>query len=814
MYTHIHYFSKSLIFLLFTCLALSGMSQNADSTLSKFLNYHQQSPAEKVYLHTDKEVFAQNETLWFSAYLVDAVSHLPIELSTLVYVELLSPTDSLIISLPIRMTESMGSGEIFLPDSLGEGTYTLRAYTHYMRNFNSDYFYSKPIKLLKYSDQEMAKTKPTPDVDTDIQLFPEGGYLISGIPNVVAFRITNERGLGLAMNGKLLDKDGEVITEFVPSQFGMGKFQFTPESGLKYFVSFEKNGVEITKSLSKSRDKGYQLSIRQNTKKTYITVKATPGLSMDNCYVVGHVRGQIVIVLAAVEGKPFIYSGIPNDQIPAGIMHITFFKNDEPLLERLVYIENQSQMVAVEGQVTAGLKKRDKAEVEITLPGMDSLAIGGNISVAILKAADPVNEVNIENFLLLTSDLSGTIENPSFYSDKQNEKRFQAMDLLMLTHGWRRFEWSDVLDDQLPAVRYFPEKGFTIEGKVVKYENRKKPVEIDLVLTFVENMAFRINTTSQSDGTFWFEGLPIDDSLTAVVQTIRKKQKKESEIQKDLTTFIQLKDKTYPKSNRKFPGVFGTKEKYEEYVDLMLEIAQISAAFDDKVIILEEMEVTANREKRQVDPLYRESQLYKVPDSRIVLDSIPGMERFTNMFQLLNGRVAGVVILGSPPNQTAMIRGFKSIQGSSEALFVVDGLPTDASLISSINPQTISHIDILKGNKGSIYGTYNGVIALYTRDGTSVGVTGPPRGFQTFQHFGYHQPKEFYIPKYDIMTAEEKVKPDRRSTQYWNPGIEIKDGKASFSYFTSDDTGDFIIYVEGLTKDGNIIRSTIDFRVD
>jgi hypothetical protein len=502
MNTATRYLVKSLCLL----IAVSAQAQSTDSAIAKLIKYHQQSPSEKVYLHTDKEVFAQNETLWFSAYIVDAITHTPAELSTLVYVELLSPTNSVIISLPIRMNESMGNGEIFLADSLGEGTYTIRAYTNYMRNFSSDYFYSKPIKLLKYSDTQLATVNPAPAADTDLQLFPEGGYVISGIPNVVAFRITNERGLGVAMNGKLLDENGEVITEFVPSQFGMGKFQFTPESGRKYYVSFEKDGLELSKELPMAKDKGYQLSIRQNTKKTFITVKATPGLSMENCYVVGHVRGQVVVVLAAVEGKSFIYSAISNDQIPVGIMHITFFKENEPLLERMAYIENQSQMVTVEGQVTSGLRKRDKASIEIRLAGIDTVGRDGNISVSVLKATNAINEVNIENFLLLTSDLSGTIERPSFYTDRQNEERFQAVDLLMLTHGWRRFEWSDVLNDQLPPVDYFPEKGFTIEGKVVKYDNRKKPVETDLLLTFVENMAFRIDTRSLLDGTFWFDG--------------------------------------------------------------------------------------------------------------------------------------------------------------------------------------------------------------------------------------------------------------------------------------------------------------------
>ena len=77
-----------------------------------------------------------------------------------------------------------------------------------------------------------------------------------------------------------------------------------------------------------------------------------------------------------------------------------------------------------------------------------------------------------------------------------------------------------------------------------------------------------------------------------------------------------------------------------------------------------------------------------------------------------------------------------------------------------------------------------------------------------------HPVREFYVPKYDLMSVDEKIRPDYRTTQYWNPKIKVSDGKASFNYYTSDNRGDFILYLEGITMDGKIVKDQLKFSVD
>ena len=138
---------KRILILYFSLLIHGGFCQILDTTLANFKYYHYQVPEEKVYLSTDKEVFVQNENLWFSVYLVNASTHKTSLISELVNIDLLGPEDQIISSLVIDMRSDLGKGSFFLADSLIEGNYTLNAYTHYMRNSSPEFIFSKTVKF-------------------------------------------------------------------------------------------------------------------------------------------------------------------------------------------------------------------------------------------------------------------------------------------------------------------------------------------------------------------------------------------------------------------------------------------------------------------------------------------------------------------------------------------------------------------------------------------------------------------------------------------------------------------------------------------
>ncbi len=810
--------SACILFFFVTSISLAQSAQ-IDTIVNRTLNYLQQTPQEKSYLRTDKEIYTRGETLWFSTYLVDAVNHKPSSVSSLLYVDLIGPAGNVLSSLSIKIENGLGQGDFLLADTLAEGIYNIQAYTNYMRNFNPEFMFTKPVKLLDYSSQTQTSEFQPEVRDIDINFFPEGGDLVAGQLNYVAFMAKDEKGKGVKIKGNIIDGKGMEVTTFSDELMGLGKFQLTPTYGEKYFAVYTVNGVQFSKALPDVMREGYLLNIRQSPDKVYLTLKGSENTNLKNSFLLGHTRGSIFMVLPSTPGKNFIYAPIPSNQIPSGIAHFTFFDgNGVPRAERLVYNENQFENpeIILQKERTE-LGKRAKFPMKLSLTDFEGNPVDGNISLSVLsKSLYKPNRIDIENYLLLSSDLNGAIERPDFYLDTENADRLKHIDLLMMTHGWRRFKWNDVLSGNLPPINFYPETGFSVEGKVVKYLSREKGVQGKVELTFLENIAFKQEATSEVDGTFWFDDLQIEDTMTVIVQTKRMK-KKEDGTEKELKrgTFIEIIEPDDVAIDSKFLNLFDDDYVLQDVVDQGMLIRNIEAEFGDEVVVLEEIKVQAQKDIRE-EPFYRESILYSQPDDRLVFDSLVNVQNYVNLFDLLIGKFPGVEITGTFPNQTALIRGFSSINQSNEALFLVDGIPTDRTLVAQIPPQQVEFVDVLKGPKAAIYSARgNGVIAIYKRRGPRLISEIPdPVGLVTFKVNGYYSSREFYSPNYDILEGDDLVKPDFRSTIFWSPSVEITDGKADVEFFTSDEKGEFQVFVEGISKEGKIIKNTFSFTVE
>ena len=124
----------------------------------RILDYYRRVPKEQIYIHTDKPYYVPGDTVWFRAHLVDAVTHTPISRSRYIYVELLdNATDTLVQRIMVKC-DSLTDGQsvalqsngvfanaITLPRQLRSGSYTLAAYTQWMRNFPAEQFYYKQL---------------------------------------------------------------------------------------------------------------------------------------------------------------------------------------------------------------------------------------------------------------------------------------------------------------------------------------------------------------------------------------------------------------------------------------------------------------------------------------------------------------------------------------------------------------------------------------------------------------------------------------------------------------------------------------------
>ena len=119
----------------------------------RILDYYRQMPQEIIYVHTDRPYYVPGDTVWFRAHLVDAVTHTPISRSRYVYMELHDQLADTLMQRIIVKCDSDGvfANAILLPKTIKGGSYTLAAYTQWMRNFPVERFYYKQLTVVDNS---------------------------------------------------------------------------------------------------------------------------------------------------------------------------------------------------------------------------------------------------------------------------------------------------------------------------------------------------------------------------------------------------------------------------------------------------------------------------------------------------------------------------------------------------------------------------------------------------------------------------------------------------------------------------------------
>ncbi|MEM6768532.1 MAG: hypothetical protein AAF655_26570, partial [Bacteroidota bacterium] len=113
---------------------------------------------EKIYLQLDNRVYTKDQTIWIKAVVTDVRYHMPSQLSSVLYVDLIGPGETIIDSKILKLKDGIGSGHFDLRQQYVEGAYLIRAYTRWNQNFGPDYFFQDYVQLLSTSTE----APPTP----------------------------------------------------------------------------------------------------------------------------------------------------------------------------------------------------------------------------------------------------------------------------------------------------------------------------------------------------------------------------------------------------------------------------------------------------------------------------------------------------------------------------------------------------------------------------------------------------------------------------------------------------------------------------
>ncbi len=172
----IRYFSILKIVLL-SCLIPVTNYIGAQTSVNDTNNLKTSRYLEKLYVHTDRDVYISGEQIWLKIYKLSGLTGFPDNVSKVIYVELLDGQSNPVNQLKIFINKTSGSAVIRLSDTLSSGKYLIRAYTRWMLNFPGDRDAYKPVFIinpfkkinnsLPVSESQVSDKRFAPQEETD-----------------------------------------------------------------------------------------------------------------------------------------------------------------------------------------------------------------------------------------------------------------------------------------------------------------------------------------------------------------------------------------------------------------------------------------------------------------------------------------------------------------------------------------------------------------------------------------------------------------------------------------------------------------------
>jgi len=830
------------LFLIINVVIILGFK--ASSPIANYINTLKLNEAErfpeKTYIHTDKPYYTTKDTIWFKNYLVNGITHKQTNKSNVVYVELISPKDSILYKEKFYVSDNTygAPGDIAINPEWESGKYQIRSYTNYMRNQDEGYFFKKSIYIEKGKEIKNALTfidkkklnTTIEDLDSkeekskiekiDLVFYPEGGNVLANVQNKFGIKAKDEKGNGVKVLGAIKEKGkDEIITMFRTFDFGLGNMTFTPKKNIQYVAEIQLNGRVKRYILDKiTTSSGVQLSIENNNEDLLLSVTRNKK-SLEGYFLIGHMREKLFYSRKITEDKSKVKYKLITKDLPNGVTHFTLFDpTGKPKSERLVFIDNHAKTSKAKIIINnKTFKKRDHVSYNIEILDKELKKQNASLSLSVThKNSIPLSiKENIKSWMLLNSDLRGEVLNAAVFFDVKKSKmqRDYLLESLMLTHGWRRFTWEDYLKEGYKDEKYKPEKGVNISGKVLPLDEDINEKKVETTLLLVGDDLWSDKQTVKANGIFSFKNIIVKDSVEAILQAkaLGVKERKEKKVRFLLDEI--------PKSPSIVPLTKQVSEKenlfFENFKKIKNYIEQVNFTFKG-VNQLGEVVVKGKEREEEVD-YYDEfisrfsNSYYGTPSDRIIVDSVIGKETLT-VFDLLR-RVAGVRIV---QNEKITIRGPGSLLLSTTPLILLDGLESSTEEISFLNGSDISVIDILKGNDAAIFGIRgnNGVIAIYT--GTGIGSNAEIRedGIVRFKINPFYKAQEFYDKNYFKESDKKDIEPDYRTTLHWNPGANAYENQiVNTIFYTGDQTGVFQFELEGITEKGELIYETAEIEV-
>ena len=811
-----------------------------------FVSFSKSYPQEKVYLHFDNSSYYLGESVWFKAYAVQADRNALSNISKVLYVELVNTEGYVVETKKLKLENGVCHGDFKLNTTGYAGFYEVRAYTLYMQNFGQKNYFSRvfpvydvpetagkyaPVITRRPNSQAIPKIRPdySQAGGLVVSFYPEGGSLVAGVSSKVAFKATAKNGENMIVTGSVFNDKDEKVADLKSEYQGMGVFEFTPGTG-KYVAKVYSNDREYKFELPAALPNGYAMSIDNSAdekidiliQKNATTKSEALGLSI-SC------RGVLYAFEPVNTGADnAIVFKYPKKLLPTGVAQITLYNAlGEVVSERLAFINHQSQMKIDVSQSKAGYEPYERVNMNFQLNDVRNNPLETTFSVSVRDAATSSNNSysnSILTDLLLSSEVSGYIDNPGQYFQSDDNLHRQALDLLLLTQGWSRYSWKQMAGVTPFVIKHTVEKGLVIEGNVVSTILKKKMKNVDIsMVLFSDSTSQQGKCITDSAGNFNFALLDYKGEGKLILQSKVNDKRREMRVMLNRQFSPDPKTYLFPElnttqylNNAKAPVLIsgGANDNPDAY----LPKNNSKLSMEQRNNLLKEVVVSEKRLPLKVTVKYNVAkEMDKMEDK--------GEWQPTEIANFLNKMNSYFTYTPQTDGSSKMLyKGKKVIllrRESSQFATEINELFSDSEGDASgagnggVSPGFKARMPLLDEIESiNVVEDYSSMQRIYksSADLSNVVIVviqckknyqPDPNGIRNTTFSGYSYVKEFFSPQYNKYRLPKEN--DYRRTLYWNPDVKTDAaGKATISFFNNGSCKAMTVSAETVTTNGVI----------
>ena len=795
-----------------TLLAMGAFSitkgqMRIDSLLT---NYNNKFPFERLYFQLDKPVYTPGDTIWFKGYVMSGIT--PTNLSKNLYVDFSDVNGKVLSHLVYPIVLGGGGGQFAIPDSIAGGAVHMRGYTVWMKNFDSTYFFNKDIRIVKKAIANKIKT--VPEIQPVINFFPEGGNMVAGVNGNIAFKANDQYGVPVVVTGAVFNSKNQKVADLKTDHDGMGHFYLIPESNETYTAKCQLGNKSVTQVLPAVQSSGVVLMLKGGQNKETFQISRSENVTPEQkqMHILASIQQQpVYLANINLTEKKSISGNIDISNFPAGVMQVTVFDSQwRPLSERICFVPNMKDAVVVPefGFLKVGLGKRAANEVVLRLPEGNI----ANLSMSVTDASlGKDSSDNILTHFLMTGDLHGMVYHPEYYFSDSSNIIKSHLDLVMLTHGWRKYDWNDVVQSKYPVITFPADTSYlTLSGKVFGATKDQLRTAGDLLILAKptsQEMGKNMQTyilPIRSDGTFVDPRAIFIDSLSVSYQFAQKKNLADRVSIRFMNNRLISPSKIFPdpKSIDYLKYSDTTGNAFLNY--LMAEEEKLQELIKKTNLAAVSVTTRTKSPLQIMDDKYASGMFKGGFGTGFDLVNDMTAASSMNILQYLQGRVAGLQIsnpMGGNPSLTW--------RGGTPQIYMNE-MPVDVQTIINMPVTDMAYVKTMPPPfMGGFGGGSGGAIAIYTKRGDEKSAydANNNRGLPHQIIAGYSSMRQFYVPNYDRID-EDYNKPDLRSTLYWVPTIlaDQNNKEFHFHFFNNDISKSFKVVLEGVDADGRIVH--------